>query len=110
MPPFLDLDRKCESLSYRCTSVTRPTSGSTILHLEFRDLGCSGTQASHRLDSRTWRSSAPAGPGKRTPFVRRLASKSDLVLEITARWADGHQVERQLVLEKQEEGSYEGNR
>ena len=47
---------------------------------------------------------------RKLPFVRRLTSKSQLVLEIAARRAGGRQFERRLVLEKQEEGSYEGNR
>ena len=84
----------------------RATSDSTILYLDgkprdFQDLGCSGTQSSQRVDSRTVEILRTCANGEWTRFVRRLATGSELVLEITAQRSDGRRVERRLVLEKQ---------
>jgi hypothetical protein len=84
----------------------RATSDSTILYLDgkprdFQDLGCSGTQSSQRMDSRTVEILRTCATGEWARFVRRLVTGSELVLEITARQPDGRRVERRLVLEKQ---------
>ena len=84
----------------------RASSDSTILYLDgkprdFGDPGCSGAQSSRRTDSRTVEILRTCQTGEWIKFVRRLATSSELVLEITARQPGGRQVERRLVLEKQ---------
>src|SRR5712691_9279999 len=79
----------------------RATSSSTILYLDgkardFEDLGCSGTQSSRRVDSRTVEILRQCASGEWTRFVRK-----ELVLEITEQRADGRRVEQRSVLEKQ---------
>ena len=88
----------------------RATTSSTILYLDghprdFQDLGCSGTQSSRRVDSRTVEILRQCGSGEWTRFVRRMSGQpKELVLEITEQRPDGRRVERRLVLEKQQEG------
>ena len=85
----------------------RTTTSSTILYLDgkprdFQDLGCSGTQSSRRVDSRTVEILRKCESGEWTRFVRRLAAQpKELVLEITEQQSDGRRFERRLVLEKQ---------
>ena len=88
----------------------RATTSSTILYLDgqlrdFQDVGCSGTQSSRRVDSRTVEILRQCGSGGWTRFVRRMSARpKELVLEITEQRPDGRRVERRLVLEKQQEG------
>jgi len=84
----------------------RAISDSTILYLDgkprdFGDPSCSGTQSSQRVDSRTVEILRRCRNGEWTRFVRQLATRRELVLEITARQFGGRQVERRVVLEKQ---------
>ena len=85
----------------------RATTSSTILYLDghprdFQDLGCSGTQSSRRVDSRTVEILRKCGSGEWTRFVRRMSGQpKELVLEITEQRPDGRRFERRLVLEKQ---------
>ena len=87
----------------------RTTSSSTILYFDgvphdFQDFGCSGTQSSRRVDSRTIEIVRTCASGEWTRFVRRLgATPSELIVEVTGQQADGRRVERRLVLEKQSE-------
>ncbi len=84
----------------------RSTTSSTILYLDskprnFQDFGCSGTQSSKRVDSRTVEIIRACDSGERTRFVRRLsANPKELVLEITEEQPDGSRLERRLVLER----------
>jgi hypothetical protein len=82
------------------------STSSTILYLDgrardFRDQGCSGTQSSRRLDDRTVEILRTCATGERTRIVCRLTARSELVLEVTAKQADGREVERRLVFEKE---------
>jgi hypothetical protein len=84
----------------------RAISDSTILYLDgkprdFQEPGCSGTQSSQRVDSRTVEILRKCATGEWTRFLRRLGTASELVLEITAGQRDGRRVERRVVLEKQ---------
>ena len=85
----------------------RATSASTILYLDgrphdFEDFGCSGTQSSRRVDSRTVEILQTCAGGAATRFVRRVSAESkELILEVTDHQRDGRRVERRLVLEKQ---------
>jgi hypothetical protein len=85
----------------------RTTTSSTILYFDgqprdFEGLGCSGTQSSRRLDSRTVEILHKCGNGKWIRFVRHLSAQpEDLVLEITKQQSDGRRFERRLVLKKQ---------
>jgi len=84
----------------------RAVSSSTVLYLdgrkrEFRNGECSGTQSSRRIDGQTIEILRNCGAGVWTRFVRRTASKNDLVLEISEQRADGHRFDRRLVFEKQ---------
>ena len=87
----------------------RSLSSSTILYFDgaphdFQDFGCSGTQSSRRLDSRTIEIARTCASGEWTRFVRRLAATpSELIVDVTGQQADGRRVERRLVLEKQSE-------
>jgi hypothetical protein len=84
----------------------RATTASTILYLDgklrnFQDSGCSGTQSSRRVDSQTVEILRTCASGASIRFVRRLfAQPNVLVLEVTEQQANGHRVERRLVLEK----------
>jgi hypothetical protein len=85
----------------------RTTSVSSILYLDgksrdFQDFGCSGTQSSRRVDSRTVEILRTCANGERTRSTRRLsASPQELVLEITEQQPDGRRFERRLILDKQ---------
>jgi len=89
----------------------RSTTSSTILYLDnkprdFQDFGCSGTQSSRRLDSKTVEILRTCVSGKSTRFVRRLSPKArELVLEITEQQPDGRHFERRLVLEQSGSGA-----
>jgi hypothetical protein len=83
----------------------RAISDSTILYLDgkprvFQEPGCSGTQSSQRVDSRTVEILRTCATGERTRFVRRFTGR-ELVLEISARQSDGRQTDGRLVLQKQ---------
>ena len=85
----------------------RSTSSSVLLYLDgrarvFNEAGCSGTQSSRRLDSRTVEILRDCAAGQSTRVIRRSAERpNELVLEITDQHADGRHYERRLVLEKQ---------
>jgi len=85
----------------------RATSSSILLYLDgtaraFQDAGCSGTQSSRRVDSRTVEIFRDCAGGQRTRFIRRPGrQRNELVLEITEQYADGRRFERRLALEKQ---------
>ena len=84
----------------------RAISSSSILYLDgkerdFRDGECSGTQSSRRIDSRTIEILRNCGPSAWIRFVRRTASKGQLVIEVSEQRADGRRFERRLVFEKQ---------
>lgn len=84
----------------------RAISASTILYLDgterdFRDDECSGTQSSRRIDSQTIEILRNCGAGAWIRFVRRTASRDQLVLEISEERADGRRFDRRLVFEKQ---------
>ena len=85
----------------------RSTSSSVLLYLDgmeraFNDAGCSGTQSSRRLDSRTVEIRNGCAGGQSTRVIRRLGEgPNELVLEINDQYADGRHYERRLVLERQ---------
>ena len=84
----------------------RATSSNTILYFDgvardFQQGECSGTQSSWRMDSQTVEIFRNCGAGAWTKFVRRAALKTQLVLEISERRADGRRFDRRLVFEKQ---------
>lgn len=84
----------------------RATSSSTILYFDgvardFQQGECSGTQSSWRMDSQTVEIFRNCGAGAWTKFVRRTSLKTQLVLEISERRADGRRFDRRLVFEKQ---------
>ena len=85
----------------------RATTSSIILYLdgqprEFQDLGCSGTQSSHRVDSRTVEILRTCASGGWIRFVRRMSAQpNELILEVTEQQAGGHRIERRLVLKRQ---------
>jgi hypothetical protein len=84
----------------------RAVSCSSILYLDggerdFRDGECSGTQSSRRIDSQTVEILRNCGAGAWTRFVRRIAAKNELVLEISEHHAGGRRFDRRLVFEKQ---------
>jgi hypothetical protein len=85
----------------------RTTTSNTILYLddhprEFQDLGCSGTQSSHRVDSRTVEILRTCGSAGWIRFVRRMSTQpNELVLEVTEQQAGGHRIERRFVFKKQ---------
>jgi hypothetical protein len=87
----------------------RTTSSRILLYFDgtardFRDAGCSGTQSSRRLDSRTVEILRDCAGGQWTRFIRRTgAQPGELILEITEQHPDGRHFERRLVLEKQSE-------
>ena len=85
----------------------RSTSSSVLLYFDgraraFNEAGCSGTQSSRRLDSRTVEILHDCTGGQSTRIVRRSGQQpNELVLEITDQYADGRHYERRLVLERQ---------
>ena len=83
----------------------RAISDSSILYLDgkerdFGDGECSGTQSSRRIDSQSIEILRNCGAAASTRFVRRTASKNQLVLEISEQRADGRRFSRRLVFEK----------
>jgi len=84
----------------------RATSSSMLLYFDgaarnFQDAGCSGTQSSLRVDSRTVEILRTCPSGEWTRFVRRLSAQpKELVLEITQQQLDGRRFDRGLVLVK----------
>jgi hypothetical protein len=84
----------------------RSTSSSVLLYFDgraraFDEAGCSGTQSSQRLDSRTVEILNDCTGGQSTRIVRRSGQQpNELVLEITDQYADGRYYERRLVLER----------
>ena len=84
----------------------RAISASSILYLDgverdFRDNECSGTQSSRRIDSQSIEIRRNCGAGAWIRFVRRTASRDQLVLDISEQRADGRRFDRRLVFEKQ---------
>ena len=85
----------------------RSTSASVLLYFDgrargFNEAGCSGTQSSRRLDSRTVEILHDCTGGQSSRIVRRSGQQpNELVLEITDQYADGRHYERRLVLERQ---------
>ncbi len=82
------------------------TSSSMVLYLDgmarnFQQGECSGTQFSRRINGQTVEILRDCGAGAWIRFVRRTAPKSQLVLEISERRADGRRFDRRLVFEKQ---------
>ena len=85
----------------------RTTTSSTLLFLDgkprdFQDAGCSGTQSSWRVDSRTVEILRTCLNGDRIRLVRRSSTEPpELVLDVTGHQAGGRSFERHLVLERQ---------
>jgi hypothetical protein len=85
----------------------RSTSSSILLYFDgreraFSEAGCSGTQSSRRLDSRTVEILNGCAGGQSTRVIRRSGERpNELVLEITDQYPDGRHYERRLVLERQ---------
>ncbi len=84
----------------------RAISASTILYLDgterdFSDDECSGTQSSRRIDSQSIEIRRNCGAGAWIRFVRRTASRDQLILDISEQRADGRRIVRRLVFEKQ---------
>jgi hypothetical protein len=83
------------------------TSSSVLLYFDgraraFNEAGCSGTQSSRRLDSRTVEILHDCTGGQSTRVIWRSgAQPNELVLEITDQYPDGRHYERRLVLERQ---------
>ena len=80
------------------------TTSSVLLYFDgraraFNDAGCSGTQSSRRLDSRTVEILNECAGGQSTRVIRRSGERpNELVLEITDLYPDGRHYERRLVL------------
>src|SRR5258708_38703610 len=85
----------------------RSTSSSILLYLDgtaraFQDAGCSGTQSSRRVDSRTVEIFRDCASGQWIRFIRRSRTQpNELILEITEQHPDGRRFARRLVLEEQ---------
>jgi hypothetical protein len=84
----------------------RAISASTILYLDgterdFSDNECSGTQSSRRIDSESIEIRRNCGAGAWIRFVRRTASRGQLILDISEQRADGRRFDRCLVFDKQ---------
>jgi len=83
------------------------TTSSVLLYFDgraraFNQAGCSGTQSSRRLDSRTVEILNDCAGGQSTRVIRRSGERpNELVLEITDQYPDGRHYERRLVLERQ---------
>lgn len=84
----------------------RGTTSSSLLYLDgkprdFRDGGCSGTEASQRIDSQTVEILRTCGNGGWIRFMRRFSGdRKELVLDITEQQAGRARVAWHLVLEK----------
>src|SRR5260370_3905946 len=76
------------------------TSSSTLLYFDgtgraFQEAGCSGTQSSRRVDSRTVEIFRDCGSGQWTRFIRRSgAQPNELIMEITEQHPHGRRFER----------------
>ena len=85
----------------------RSTTSSVLLYFDgraraFNEAGCSGTQSSRRLDSRTVEILHDCAGGQSTRVIRRSGERpNELVLEITDQYPDGRKYERRLVFERQ---------
>jgi hypothetical protein len=85
----------------------RSTTSSILLYFdgrtrEFNDAGCSGTQSSRRLDTRTVEILHNCAGGPSTRVIMRPGERpNELVLEITDQYPDGRHYDRRLVLERQ---------
>ena len=84
----------------------RASTSSTILYLDgkprdFQDSGCSGTQSSRRVDSRTVEILRDCARGRHVRLIRRAKSSGVLILEVTEQNSDGRRFARRLVMEKQ---------
>ena len=86
----------------------RSTTASVLLYFDgraraFNEAGCSGTQSSRRLDSRTVEILHDCTGGQWTRIVRRSGQQpNELVLEITDQYPGGRHFGRRLVLERQQ--------
>ena len=84
----------------------RAATSSTILYFDgkardFQDVGCSGTQSSRRMDTRTVEILRKCASGQWTRLVRRLAEQpEELILDITGQQPDGRLFKKRLVLER----------
>jgi len=91
----------------RITRDGRATTSSTVLYFDglprdLQDFGCSGTQSSRRLDSRTVEIIRSCVNGGSSRLVRRLSTGGEeLVLEIAEWEPGGRRVDRRLVLQRQ---------
>src|SRR5262245_53978669 len=85
----------------------RSTTASVLLYFDgraraFNEAGCSGSQSSRRLDSRTVEILHDCTGGLSTRIVRRSGLRpNEIALEITDQYPDGRHYERRLVLERQ---------
>ena len=85
----------------------RSTTSSILLYFDgrmraFNEAGCSGTQSSRRLDSRTVEILHDCASGQSTRIIVRLGERPDeLVVGLTDQYPDGRRYERRLVLERQ---------
>jgi hypothetical protein len=84
----------------------RSFTDSTVLFLDgkprdYQAPDCSGTQSSQRVDSRTVEILRTCEAGAWIRFMRRVIADNELVLQVSRRGTDGHQVETRLVLQKQ---------
>ena len=85
----------------------RASTSSTILYFDgkpraFQDSGCSGTQSSRRVDSRTVEILRECVSGGHRQLIRRSAAKPGvLILDISEQHPNGRCSEQRLVLEKQ---------
>jgi hypothetical protein len=84
----------------------RSTTDSTVLFLDgarrdYQDPECRGTQSSQRVNNRTVEILRTCQADGWIRVTRRMTTGSELVLEVSGRRPDGHQVQMRLVLEKQ---------
>lgn len=84
----------------------RSTTDSTVLFLDgaprdYQDPECRGTQSSQRVDNRTVEILRTCQAGGWIRLTLRMATGSELVLEVSGRRPDGRQVQMRLVLERQ---------
>ena len=89
----------------------RVTSSSMLLYFDsksrdFQDAGCTGTQSSRRVDSRTVEILRTCASGEWTRFVRRWSTlPKELFLDITEQQLDGRRFDRRLMLVKLSAGT-----
>jgi len=84
----------------------RSTTDSTVLFLDgkprvYQDPDCTGTQSSQRMDNRTVEILRTCKTGAWMRVIRQVNTNGEMVLEVSGRRPDGHQVQFRLVLEKQ---------